>query len=388
MILSAPHIIQSEARETFGVTMTNLFNRIPLHKVDTGYLAGLSSHQVIVVFALGTLSAFGYVFANIFCRTSWVEVWALCSAAALALLLAFVTAGNLNLRYLNRNACRIIAMLFVAPLCAFVLLVGTNEWSFETFMRSRSATYGWRILTLTAVTVGVTAALVAMLLENLRAAERKALQVELEKKTLESEALAAQMRLMQAQVEPHFLFNTLANVQQLIEDNSPTASTMLSSLIAYLKAAVPQMRTDLTTLGQELAMVGHYLSIMQMRMGSRLRWSLSLPADLAKCKIPPLIVITLVENAVQHGIDPMEQGGDVSVVARTQDDMIEISVSDNGKGTFGAVRDGFGLSNVRERLLTLWGARAALRITPNPSGGTVASILIPRAELSTTDSAA
>jgi sensor histidine kinase YesM len=312
----------------------------------------------------------------------------LCSAAALALLLAFVTAGNLNLRHLNRNACRIIAMLFVAPLCAFVLLVGTNEWSFETFMRSRSATYGWRILTLTAVTVGVTAALVAMLLENLRAAERKALQVELEKKTLESEALAAQMRLMQAQVEPHFLFNTLANVQQLIEDNSPTASTMLSSLIAYLKAAVPQMRTDLTTLGQELAMVGHYLSIMQMRMGSRLRWSLSLPADLAKCKIPPLIVITLVENAVQHGIDPMEQGGDVSVVARTQDDMIEISVSDNGKGTFGAVRDGFGLSNVRERLLTLWGARAALRITPNPSGGTVASILIPRAELSTTASAA
>jgi sensor histidine kinase YesM len=172
-------------------------------------------------------------------------------------------------------------------------------------MRSGSATYGWRILTLTAVTVGVTAALVAMLLENLRAAERKALQVELEKKTLESEALAAQMRLMQAQVEPHFLFNTLANVQQLIEDNSPTASTMLASLIAYLKAAVPQMRTDLTTLGQELAMVSHYLSIMQMRMGSRLRWSLSLPTDLAKCKIPPLIVITLVENAVQHGIDPM-----------------------------------------------------------------------------------
>jgi sensor histidine kinase YesM len=190
--------------------MTNILDFVPLRTVHKGVLSGLSSHQFIVVLGLGTMTAFGYRFANVFCSTTWLEVWLLCTIASCVLLLTFVAAGNLRISGMHRNAIRVIAMLAMAPFCMFVLFIGTNEWSFDTLLQSRGETYGWRILTLTALTVGGTAALVSMLLESLRAEERKALEADLEKKTLESAALAAQMRVMQAQIEPHFLFNTLA----------------------------------------------------------------------------------------------------------------------------------------------------------------------------------
>jgi sensor histidine kinase YesM len=365
--------------------MTNILDFVPLRTVHKGVLSGLSSHQLFVVLGLGTMTAFGYRFANVFCSTTWLEVWLLCTIAGCVLLITFVMAGNIHLPGVNRNAARVVAMLVMAPLCMFVLFIGTNEWSYDIFLQSKSETYGWRILTLTALTVSGTAALVSMLLESLRAAERKALEADLEKKTLESAALAAQMRVMQAQVEPHFLFNTLANVQQLVEDHSPNASPMLSNLIAYLRAAVPQMRTDMTQLKNEFDMVSHYLAIMQMRMGVRLRWSVSLPEELETCHVPPLIVITLVENAVQHGIDPKEHGGEVNVRASKQGDKIRIDVIDTGKGMSALLsksanngaRDGFGLRNARERLATFWAGEAKMNLTPNPVGGTIASITIP-----------
>ena len=139
---------------------------------------------------------------------------------------------------------------------------------------------------------------------------------QLERSTLEREALDARLKLLQAQIEPHFLFNTLANIQALVESGSPQAAPVLKSLIAYLRAAMPRLAAGASTLANEVALVRSYLELMQMRMPDRLQFSIDVPADIAGREFLPMSVLTLVENAVRHGIDPSEKGGRIDVSAR------------------------------------------------------------------------
>ena len=210
-------------------------------------------------------------------------------------------------------------------------------------------------------------------------ARHQALAFDLERSELERQALDARLRLLQAQVAPHFLFNTLANVQALVEAGSPRAPAVLRSLIAYLRAAVPSLNEPATTLGQELQLVQAYLELMHMRMPDRLQFSVNVDAAASlTLRCPPMTLLTLVENAVRHGIDPSEEGGRIEIHVNRRDDRCVVRVSDTGAGLgdLGAGL-GTGLSPLRERLQLAFGGDAQLRVTEQPPRGVCAEVDFP-----------
>jgi LytS/YehU family sensor histidine kinase len=209
-------------------------------------------------------------------------------------------------------------------------------------------------------------------------AREQALAFELERSEFQRSALDAKLRLLQAQIEPHFLFNTLANVQALVDSGSPQASRVLASLIAYLRAAVPRMQEQSTTLGQEIELVRAYLELMQMRMPDRLEFALHLDPGAAPMQCPPLTLLTLVENAVRHGIDPTEAGGRIDVDAWLRDGRVLVRVTDTGGGMKLANSGlGTGLATLRERLQLAFGADAKLELSEIQPHGVCAEISIP-----------
>ena len=195
-----------------------------------------------------------------------------------------------------------------------------------------------------------------------------------ERAQLEKNVLQAQLALMQAQVEPHFLFNTLANVQHLVETDPASASRMLESLIQYLRAALPRMREDATTIGREADMAKAFLDINRMRMGSRLDYVMEVPEALRCRPFPPMMVISLVENAIKHGVDPCCEAGSIVVKASEEGGKLRVSVADTGEGISPKKGTGVGLTNIRDRLKALYGAGARLVIEENVPRGVVATI--------------
>jgi sensor histidine kinase YesM len=195
------------------------------------------------------------------------------------------------------------------------------------------------------------------------AARSQALAFDLERSELERKALDARLRLLQAQVEPHFLFNTLANVRELVVAGSSQASEVLDSLIAYLRAAVPRLHEPATTLEQELQLVRAYLELMYMRMPDRLQFDLQVDAAALQLHCPPTTLLTLVENAVRHGIDPSEEGGKIVVRVKMQDGRCHCEVTDTGAGLQRAVGGlGTGLATLLERLQLVFDGDAQLRL--------------------------
>jgi hypothetical protein len=202
-------------------------------------------------------------------------------------------------------------------------------------------------------------------------------KAEAEKSQLEKNILEARLQVMQAQVEPHFLFNTLANVQHLVETDAAAASRMLDSLIQYLRAALPQMREGTTTLGRELDMARAFLDIHRVRMGSRLDYRIEVPETLKARSFPPMMLISLVENAIKHGVDPCCECGSITIRAADDGERLRISVADTGEGVKPKQGGGVGLTNIRERLKALYGPRARLVLEENAPHGVVASIEVP-----------
>jgi len=229
--------------------------------------------------------------------------------------------------------------------------------------------------------VGIGCVVVAGLLLREKHArdEARLLQAEAERHRLEKSFLEARLQLMQAQVEPHFLFNTLANVQHLVETDPAAAGRMLQSLIDYLRAALPQMRESTTSLGREIDMARAFLEINRVRMGSRLDFAIHVPEDL-KCKpFPPMMLISLVENAVKHGVDPCCECGSITIRAAEAEGRLKVSVLDTGEGIRPKKGGGVGLANIRERLKALHGTAAKLVLEENAPRGVVASIEVPAA---------
>jgi LytS/YehU family sensor histidine kinase len=221
-------------------------------------------------------------------------------------------------------------------------------------------------------------ALGAMLRQRDIFARHQALAFELERSELERKALDARLRLLQAQVKPHFLFNTLANVQALVDAGSPQASRVLASLIAYLRAAVPRMQAEAATLAQELELVRAYLEIMQMRMPDRLQFALNMEPATAKLQCPPMSLLTLVENAVQHGIDPSEIGGRIDLDVWVREGRCHVRVVDTGVGLKSAGGGlGTGLSTLRERMQLAFGGDAQFHLTEIEPHGVCAELSFP-----------
>ncbi len=209
----------------------------------------------------------------------------------------------------------------------------------------------------------------------------QAFAFELERSEYERRESDARLRQLQAQVEPHFLFNTLANVQALVDSGSPQASKVLTSLIAYLRAAVPRMHARSTTLAEEVGLARAYLEIMQMRIPDRLQYAIHLEPGAANLHCPPMILLTLVENAVRHGIDPSETGGRIDVDIWLRDGHCVMRVQDSGVGLKQVTGGlGTGLSTLRERLKLSFGKDARLDLTEIQPHGVCAEIRFPARE--------
>jgi LytS/YehU family sensor histidine kinase len=198
----------------------------------------------------------------------------------------------------------------------------------------------------------------------------------------------ARLKLMQAQVEPHFLFNTLASVQDLAEGGAPEAAALTQQLITFLRAGLAGLRDDTTTLAREFSMLAAFLTIMKTRMGDRLSFELDLPDALADIALPPAMLISLVENAIKHGLEPALEGGHIRLSARSNGAALTVAVEDTGLGLGaptahcsgsdggdgGAV--GVGLANIRERLAAIYGDEATLSVRENLPRGVIAAISI------------
>jgi hypothetical protein len=197
---------------------------------------------------------------------------------------------------------------------------------------------------------------------------------------VERQALQAQLRLLQAQIEPHMLFNTLANLQGLIAIDPQQASRMLDQLIQYLRATLSVSRAESTTLEQEFAALDAYLGLMAVRMGARLAYDCRLPDSLRAARLPTMLLQPIVENAIVHGLEPKVDGGAVTIEAAVHGEQLEIVVRDTGLGLQDASPrrgGGVGLATTRERLQVLYGERAGVELLPSPPCGTLARLTLP-----------
>jgi len=203
-------------------------------------------------------------------------------------------------------------------------------------------------------------------------------RAEIAAEQLRASMAEARLQALQAQVEPHFLFNTLAHVKWLYRRDADSGRRMLDRLVDYLHGALPQVRQATTTLEQELQLAQAYLDIQQLRIGGRLAFTIDVPEEIAQLRFPPLMLLTLVENSIKHGIAPQTDGGTIGIRAQADEQKLRIEVRDTGAGLREAKGTGLGLANVRARLAALFGAGARLVIEPNVPHGVVAAIEIPR----------
>ncbi len=298
---------------------------------------------------------------------------------AIALLLAYTAAGQWRNPPLPRWVVQLIAVGLAAPvatLAVYLLSTGGDWWA--VFGNEWRVT-GFIMIGGSALVLGLCVSLGALYRERDAQANAQALQFALERETLQRQAADAQLKVLQSQVEPHFLFNTLANVQALVESGSPRAAPVLGSLIAYLRAAMPQLHQGSPTLGQEEALARSYLELMQMRMPDRLDFAIDIDPALRGLRLPPMTLLTLVENAVRHGIDPSEAGGRIELGARRDAGAASVTlwVQDSGRGIDDSQAPGTGLANLRERLLATYGGQVVLTLLAVDPHGVRAEITIP-----------
>ena len=199
---------------------------------------------------------------------------------------------------------------------------------------------------------------------------------ERQRDALRERAVETQLRILQAQIEPHFLFNTLANVRQLYRSSVDAGEDMLDHLIAYLRSTMIDLRAEDSTVVREMDLAMHYLAIMKIRMGERLSYRFILPDDLLAHPFPPAMLISLVENAIKHGIASSEQG-EIVLSASSADGQLRLRVLDNGAGLSSVGGTGVGLSNIRQRLEAMFGNAAWLEVGAEPGAGFTATIVIP-----------
>ncbi len=216
---------------------------------------------------------------------------------------------------------------------------------------------------------------------RLLATQRELAQAQARHERQQKLLMQTELRLLQAQIEPHFLFNTLSNIAGLIHRDPDTAEHTLLHLTTLLRATLNRTRETVTTLEEELAIARAYLEIQRTRMQDRLGFSIECEEGIGSTPLPPLLVQPLVENAIKHGIEPSEDGGEVKVSVTANDDTVTVTVSDTGLGIGQAASGGTGtgLSNVRERLRTLYDGEAGLQLTENQPRGMIATVTLPRA---------
>ncbi|HUN54413.1 MAG TPA: histidine kinase [Smithella sp.] len=198
---------------------------------------------------------------------------------------------------------------------------------------------------------------------------------------MEKEYLSANLKMLQAQMEPHFLFNTLSNVLSLIDTQPEKGKSMLLDLTKLLRTTLSRTMPDRTTLAQEISMIEAYLNIQKIRMDSRLHYTIDVPDNIRQYSFPPMLLQPLVENALRHGLEPKEEGGEIIISAEAKDHLLIIKVADTGLGFSDFDKAGVGIANVRERLALLYGDAGRLLLEENKPHGVCAIMEVPLSDL-------
>jgi signal transduction histidine kinase len=281
-------------------------------------------------------------------------------------------------RWLARWALQVAGVAAAVPPAVAIAYSLTTFGDAVHWTQAGDRMSGFAMITAVGLLVTPWIAMSALYRQIGQEAQRQALAFELERSEHRRSAAETRLRLLQAQVEPHFLFNTLANVRELVDSGSPQASAVLGSLIAYLRAAVPRLHEPAATLAQEIELARAYLEVMHMRMPDRLQYTLHADDATLALPCPPMTLLTLVENAVRHGIDPGEEGGRIDVRVRLRDGRCRIEVADTGVCLPAAGEGpGTGLANLRERLQLAFGNDAQLRLVPLEPHGVCAEAEFP-----------
>jgi sensor histidine kinase YesM len=214
--------------------------------------------------------------------------------------------------------------------------------------------------------------------EKISRTEAQLKEEHIKRLTLEKQSLEIHLRLLQAQIEPHFLFNGLSNILGLLESDPAKGKAMLVDLTRYLRASLSRTRDKATTIGQEMELIRAYLDIHRVRMGERLRYTMDVPENLLEEPFPPMLIQPLVENSVKHGLEPRIEGGEISVMVKERNGVLRLIVADTGYGFTGDEGIGIGLSNVRERLDALYNGKGRLILEENRPSGLKVTVEIPR----------
>jgi len=307
--------------------------------------------------------------------TAWASLWVAVLVGGLTLFVSSVVTLNLAIRVGLNKAWIVVPVAMVGSLAATA--VSTLAGSVPNGLNIASGSYAfaafWADWAM-AIAVGY------LVLHRVEAAREDTHELELQRRATEVRQMGARLTVLGAQIEPHFLFNTLSNVRRLCQQDLVAGRTMLAQLSRYLHAALPKIRRDHAPLSDEVDLAMAYLDLQKIRMGERLEVSLDVPPDHLGVSIPTMMLVTLVENAIKHGISPLPEGGSVCLSSTRDGDSLCVSVIDTGRGFVAESGDGIGLSNIRARLSALYGDKASFRLSGNQPRGVRAMIVLPWTE--------
>lgn len=341
--------------------------------------------SLLIANAIGFLLSFGWTTSTL----------GLLLRVSLIALIALITFTLLDYwpsklpKWLARWVTQVIGVAISVPVTVFVIYWVSTDSSAPPFWQDADRLLGFNTLTFVGLLVAPWIALTALVRQKDALARHQALAFQLERSKLQQQFTEARHRLLQAQVAPHFLFNTLANIQALVNSGSSRAGEVLNSLTAYLRAAVPQLDESTNSFNQELKLTSAYLELMQLRMPDRLTYDLSIDKSVYSLACPAMTLMTLVENAIRHGIDPSEKGGHVQININLNNDQVVIQVIDTGVGlqykrnensSTHSTNDGTGLSSLRERLKLSFNNNAHLQVFEQQPHGVHAEVIIPTQE--------
>jgi sensor histidine kinase YesM len=342
----------------------------------------LQNHWVQRALMVVWLTSFGTFIIHPYFEksTSFAMLWHRLVVVALVMLGTFYVTTWMWRRATQPRLSLLQAQLATLPVAAFVgtvvsgLLLGR---SLTQMFSNEAMVMGIIVFVTLSISLGALVTTLLVYRERTARAEVSVAVASARENGLQRQVVEARLKLLQAQIEPHFLFNTLATVQHLVGRDPILANQVLTSLIRYLRAALPQMREDASTLGRELELARAYLDIQRVRMGQRLVVQIDVDPAHHDLSFPPMMLMTLVENAIKHGIDPLQVGGTIWIEARVDEGVLRVAVSDNGAGVNPTSGGGVGLQNVRDRLVALYGARASMELNERDGGGVKAILTVP-----------
>ncbi len=370
--------LHSEADHFHPLEAINFFRRWP-----RSYLRNLIYTLIFnLMFAVG-FTLLTYVFVRNIGFAQFAEIFGeymvISNVVGFSFWIVFAALGPM-MRVINRQS--FFVKTFFYTVLGTAIVTG-SMWGFA-FFTGRKGMLSWigtREQVFTSLVISLVISLILSLVWKRRAEELSAqiaLAEERERaEAAERTAAEATLRALQAQIEPHFLFNTLANVTSLIHSEPDNAKRMLEDFIAYLRATLASTRGERTTLGGEFEMMKSFLSILQIRMGDRLQVGIDLPGELHSATIPPMLLQPLIENAIKHGLEPKVEGGSINLKAELANKQLRVSVIDTGMGFGHKPSNGIGLKNVRERVGKLYGNAGSVLIEENEPSGTRVVLVIP-----------